>query len=335
MLRLVKGYWVKTDNNPNIRFMERFKDYKSGKRPRTLESYDNAFKVYLRYAGSAWPPTAELVQGFIQFCQEAGYAKNTVHNYYRVIKTWSLWLYRFGHIDANPMPLVDAPEQPRRRVPRAPRDQVIDAFFEFLEGRVEKALRLNQLRRRWEWVRDLALYSLMYDTGIRVGEVSRLELADIDLGHQTVHIHGEVKDHDERIIPFGKRCRGDLSLWLNVRDQIEGIPKGLQSIFLSRQRKRDVGPFTHWGIRQRIGRLCRTAHIERFTPHQLRHAYAGQSLANGASLEDLRESMGHSDLKTTSIYTLMHFEKRIERARQTSPRSNQQIRRNGDPSPRD
>lgn len=61
--------------------------------------------------------------------------------------------------------------------------------------------------------------------------------------------------------------------------------------------------------------------MDTFTPHQLRHAYANQSLANGASLEDLRENMGHANLKTTSIYTLMHVEQRRQRCLYTSPRS--------------
>lgn len=334
MLRLVKGYSVPTEANLNRRFMDRFLIYKSGKRPRTLTAYDSAFKIYLRFAGASWPPSPDLVGGFVHFCRKSGYAENSTHNYFRVIKTWCNWLYRAGHISANPIPLVDAPSQPRQRVPRAPKDEVIDRFFGFLESRVEQALRLGQLMRRWEWVRDLALYSLMFDTGVRVGEAASLEMADIDLALQTVHLR-ETKDGDERTVPFGKRCRGDLALWWDVRDQIEGVPKSLRAVFLSRERKRTLRGFTHWGIRQRITRLCRAAHIPRFTPHQLRHAYAGQSLANGASLEDLRENMGHSDLKTTSIYTLMHIEKRIERARQTSPRSNQSTNRDGPPSPRD
>jgi len=75
-------------------------------------------------------------------------------------------------------------------------------------------------------------------------------------------------------------------------------------------------------IRQALERHCREADVERFTPHTLRHAYAGHTLRNGGSLDDIQAQLGHADIATTAIYLKMPDEGRHARHAKSSPRKN-------------
>jgi integrase/recombinase XerC len=305
----------------NLLYIQKFLYYKATRSPTTVAFYRSGLSHYAGFAGDAWPPTPELVTGFIDICKERKYAKNSIHAYFRVVRAWCNWLARSGVIQVNPIPLVDAPRQPGRKIPRAPHDETLCRFFRFLEERVEEALRLNCLAERWEHGRDLAIYSLIFDTGLRAGEVVALDCDDVDLEGRTVLVR-ESKAGTQRIVPFGAYTKGDLVLWTGVRKRLP-VRGCVRSFFVRRSRCGEFKPLTYWSIHERLERLCRAACVDDFSPHALRHAYANQSLMNGASLEDLRENMGHSSLKTTSIYTLMHIEQRRQRSLRTSPRSNQ------------
>lgn len=300
--------------------IKKFLQHKSSRRPATLKFYRAGFKAYREYAGDAWPPTADLIDGFLADLKRQKYTDNTIFAYWRVIRAWCAWLYKSGVIDSNPIPLVDAPGQPRRKIPRSPKSDNLEIFFCFLEDRVEQAAMSNHLASEWRVVHDLAAFSLAYDTGLRLGELSALDLEDLDLEERTVLVR-DSKTGDQRIVPFGKHTKGDLRLWLRVRAGLK-LPETEAALFVSR--RRIGGGFRrseHWHIRNRLDELCELAGVDRFTPHMLRHAYANQSLSNGANLADLQASLGHASLKTTSIYTMMHLEQRRARSLETSPRS--------------
>jgi integrase/recombinase XerC len=297
----------------------KFLRHKSSRRPATLKFYRAGFKAFLDYAGDAWPPTAETIDGFLADLRRQGYTENTIFAYWRVVRAWCAWLYKSGVIQSNPAPLVDAPGQPRRKIPRSPRGDNLYTFFCFLEDRVEAAVIERKLADHWQAVHDLAVFSLAFDTGLRLGELSALDLSDLDLEQRTVLVR-DSKTGSQRVVPFGKHTRGDLALWERIRAGL-GLLDDQAALFVSRSRFGGFRRSEHWHIRNKLEELCQLAGVDRFTPHMLRHAYANQSLSNGANLADLQASLGHASLKTTSIYTMMHIEQRQARSLATSPRS--------------
>ncbi len=150
-------------------------------------------------------------------------------------------------------------------------------------------------------IRDRAMLELLYATGIRVSELIRLKMSDVNLKFNYIICHER-----ERVIPFGEAARKSLQQYLGTARaqlmQMEDCPwlfvncSGKQ---MSRQGfwKLLKGYATEAGIQEDI------------TPHTLRHCFAAHLLQNGADVRSVQQMMGHSDLSTTQMYVQMNIER--------------------------
>lgn len=147
-------------------------------------------------------------------------------------------------------------------------------------------------------LRDKALLELMYATGLRVSEVAKLNVNNINMDVGFLKVIG--KGSKERIVPIGRISIKALQLYLKkVRSQ---FMKDLltSNLFLTQQGK----PFTRQGIWKFIKQYAKGAGIEKnITPHTLRHSFATHLMANGADLRIVQELLGHADVTTTQTYT--------------------------------
>jgi site-specific recombinase XerD len=194
-------------------------------------------------------------------------------------------------------------------LPRAPHIDDLRRFFEVL---TEKA------SLRWQYCRDLALFSLAIDTGGRIGELAALTVRDVELGQGEIFIKAS-KTRRQRSSVFGPQTEDEVKQWLECRATLD-VPPHIAVFFVSKHRG-IWQPFTHWGMRQALRKWCKWAQIDQFNFHALRHAYAIFSLRNHADLIDVQHQLGHRRLSTTSIYTQVVNLGRYERHRKTSPRS--------------
>jgi integrase/recombinase XerD len=150
-------------------------------------------------------------------------------------------------------------------------------------------------------LRNRAMLTLLYHSGMRVSEVVALDIADADLQRTLVRCRG--RGGRVRTIPLADPARLALEMYLK-----DGRP------FLARNEDTDAGPLflNHRGTRlTRQGfwlimkDRAREAGIETaITPHTLRHSFALHHLGNGTALRDLKELLGHVNISTTQIYTL-------------------------------
>jgi integrase/recombinase XerC len=166
-----------------------------------------------------------------------------------------------------------APRRPRR-LPETP-------AVEEVEGAVDRAGRdAGPLA-----LRNAAVLELSYSCGLRSAEVVALDLADVDLDREHVHVRG--KGGKERLVPLGEEAAWRVGLWL--RDGRPALARGASdALFLSvRGRRLDTSV---------LRRLLRN-------PHRLRHAYATHLLEGGADLRTIQELLGHASLSTTQIYS--------------------------------
>jgi site-specific recombinase XerD len=165
-----------------------------------------------------------------------------------------------------------APRKPRR-LPEAPRLREIESAVDLLSGDDPLALR------------NAALVELVYACGLRSAEAVGLDLADVDLDREQVHVRG--KGGKERLVPLGEEAAWRLGRWLR-----DGRPRlardACDALFLS--------------VR---GRRLDTSSLRRLFPHphSLRHAYATHLLEGGADLRTIQELLGHASLSTTQIYS--------------------------------
>jgi integrase/recombinase XerD len=151
--------------------------------------------------------------------------------------------------------------------------------------------------KSWAGFRDRAMIEVLYATGLRVSELLKLKLEDVNLVDGYLVAYG--KGRKERVVPMGKTAIARTQQWLAVRP---GVLKGKPSsvLFLSPRR----AALSRMGFWKLLRRYALKAGIARpISPHKLRHSFATHLLERGADLRAVQAMLGHADLSTTQIYT--------------------------------
>lgn len=151
------------------------------------------------------------------------------------------------------------------------------------------------------WLRDRAMFELLYGSGLRVGELVCLQVGEVDLAARTVIVTG--KGGKVRQVPVGKKSWAAIldylpirTLWLQDQDET--------ALFVSTRKT----PLTTRAIQLRLIACAKRAGIEQHLhPHLLRHAFASHVLSSSGNLRAVQEMLGHSNLKTTQLYTHLDF----------------------------
>jgi integrase/recombinase XerC len=163
-------------------------------------------------------------------------------------------------------------------------------------------------------IRDRALFELAYSSGLRLSELSGLDVASIDLATGEVRVWG--KGSKERIVPVGEPAREAIRAWLKVR---AGLPvKDADAMFLSRSGRR-IAPraiqrrLADWAIKRGLGR-----HVH---PHMLRHSFASHVLQSSGDLRAVQEMLGHASIASTQVYTHLDFQYLAKIYDQAHPRA--------------
>ncbi len=144
--------------------------------------------------------------------------------------------------------------------------------------------------------RDRALLELLYATGMRVGEITRLDLDDVALDADRIRVLGKGKR--ERIVLVHPRARDAVKVWR--RHLIAGKSRKGPALFVNRR----GGRLSERGVRYVFSGICRRlGRGKHLSPHMIRHSFATHLLASGADLRTVQELLGHSNLSTTQVYT--------------------------------
>lgn len=240
---------------------------------------------------------------------------------YGHIRAFAHWLHRTERVATDPLKGIVRPRKVEI-LPRAPKESDIKGLLAFLESRVECALQkdptFSTTGDAYRDVRDLAIFSLMFDTGLRVGEVCNLDVLDIDFEEMSAFI-GKAKNRKQRYVMFGKLVKANLKLWLIARKALD-LDEKLQALFVSEYGQ--WGRVTRNGIELALKARCKAARVRPFTPHQLRHAHATQSIQNGQNIADLQAQMGHSNIVMTARYFMLPSTGRQKNHLKTSPLDN-------------
>lgn len=152
--------------------------------------------------------------------------------------------------------------------------------------------------------RDRAILELMYSTGLRNEEVTRLDVQDLDLAAGTVNVR-RGKGGKARVVPLGEKASAALLDYLQHSRPGFAQSPGSVALFVASDQNTYAGHrLTTYAIRCILHRTARKAEIHRgVTPHQLRHACATHMLRAGAALPYIQQLLGHARIDTTEIYT--------------------------------
>ena len=263
--------------------------------PHTLAAYRSDLEQFARFlSGERVPPSPEAVdhlaiRRYLAHLHK-GHAKSSIGRKLSALRALFRYLMREGSLERNPAELVSTPKKEKRLPFHLGIDQV-EALVGAPSGADERALR------------DRAILETLYSCGLRVSELTGINVADLDLSGGVVRVMG--KGGKERIVPVGSYARQALRAYLTER----GEPAPGDPLFLNSRR----GRLTRRSVARIVDRhMLLIAAMRKVSPHTLRHTFATHLLEGGADLRAIQELLGHASLSTTQKYTHVSIDKLME-----------------------
>jgi len=220
-----------------------------------------------------------------------------------VLKDYFSWLTKQNYLLANPASELELP-RPEKRLPQeALSTSQINALLNVPD--VTDPL----------GVRDRAILEVLYSTGMRRGELTTLEISDLNHERNTLQIR-QGKGKKDRVVPVGARAMNWLTNYLeNVRDKLL-LEANERALFLTSYGE----GFNPDVLSRKVTKMIKQAEIERSgSCHLLRHTCATHMLEGGADIRFIQQLLGHEKLETTAIYTHVSIEQLKEVHRKTHP----------------
>jgi integrase/recombinase XerD len=210
----------------------------------------------------------------------------SINTYVRGVKRYWSWLERKQIIQQNPLRSVVTPKLPNR-LPKVLTEEQLEAIFKVIEAKDAHTLSFCGAR-------DMAIFMLLLDSGIRLTELTALTQNDVDTKNGTLKVLG--KGGRERVAFITHETASAIGFYCCF---MRPKPRGENRLFLTLYGE----PLTASRLQKVLERYGQRAGIpQRLSPHKLRHSCASLSLKNGANLEYLKRTLGHTDIKTTEIY---------------------------------
>ncbi len=246
--------------------------------------------------------TLRTVRGFLGALSTQGLKTSSLGRKLAALRSFFRFLNREGLLQGNPARPIRAPAKSKSLPPVLTVDEAA-RLLETPGGPPRSPLR------------DRALLELLYSSGLRVSELSGLNLEDLDLPGGSVRVRG--KGRKERIVPVGRKAVEAVQAYL-ARER-RGNAGEEAAIFLN---VRDGGRLTSRSVHRLLGaRALRQGWPRRISPHALRHSFATHLLAGGADLRAIQEMLGHRSLSTTTRYTRLDTEQLTRVYESAHPRS--------------
>jgi integrase/recombinase XerC len=284
--------------------------YERNASPRTIHEYRNdieQFRQFLTPPGEKTLPLDQIdhkiVREYVSTMYDRGLEKSSIARKLAALRTFFKYCMREGFVKNNPAQLVKSPKLPKR-LPAVLTAEEMNAFLDNLAAPPRRAGKPPTAKQRdAERVllkRDRFILELLYGSGLRVSELTGLNLSNFDRWGQMVRVLG--KGRKERIVPYGDKAKTAMENYLPVRDEILAGAKepDADAVFLNRKGKR-LDPHAVRALVKKYARVCNVNWD--LHPHSLRHAFATHLLADGADLRAIQELLGHASLATTQRYT--------------------------------
>jgi len=273
--------------------------------PRTCEHYLRDLQrlaVWLVESGTErWGNlTSHEVRRYVARLSKDGLGGRSIARHLSAIRRFYQYLLREGLVKDNPALDIRAPKSGRR----LPKVADVDQLNHLLDVNPDDPLE----------IRDLAMFELMYSSGLRLSELAGLNLTALDLSGHEVRVLG--KGNKERILPVGGKAAAALGRWLACRKAFAG--EGEPAVFLSQRGSR----LSRRSIQARLARWGGVQGADqRLNPHMLRHSFASHMLESSGDLRAVQELLGHADIATTQVYTHLDFQHLARVYDQSHPRA--------------
>ena len=211
---------------------------------------------------------------------------STIHRLFSTIRGFHQYLCQLRITENDPSELL-VPPRLTRKIPTT-----------LLVEEVDKIIQAVDLTKKYA-LRDQAILSLLYASGIRVTELVELKLQNLMMDDGLIRVFG--KGGKERIVPIGKIALSFLILYLKELRPSNSKKGKSQGILFLNHRGGKLTRMSIWNILHE--NTLRAGITKKVSPHVLRHSFATHLLEGGADLRSVQEMLGHSDITTTQIYT--------------------------------
>jgi len=247
-----------------------------------------------------------LIRVFLASLYRGKMKKVTISRKVASLRAFFKFLLREGVIRYNPAQMVQAPKADKY----LPSFLSIDEVFSLLKVKFEPGV---------SGLRDRAIIEFLYSSGVRVGELTGLNVADIDFSNSLVKVRG--KGRKERIVPVGGPALSALRAYIDGRTETGKNKTGTYEespLFLNRAGSR----LTPRSVRRIIDKYITLSGIgKKISPHALRHTFATHLMDAGADLRVIQELLGHESLSTTQKYTSVSVTRLMEVYDKSHPRA--------------
>jgi integrase/recombinase XerC len=305
--------------------------------PHTILNYGKDLRQFQEYL---WPPgmqppglteiTHTIIREFVGHLHDQGLEKSSIARKLAALRSFFKYCVREGMLQENPARLVPTPKLPKRLPTVLSAEEMVGFLDRLAEmgapATGSPAPPLGKLGRETAGAalpaagpagahedglflrRDRALLELLYAAGLRVSELTGLNLVDIDQKERILRVRG--KGNKERIVPYGSKAQEALDKYWSLREELllqkaaarggRRGPAHMQAVFLNYAGRR----LTQRSVGRIVKKYVRLVNINwDLHPHSLRHAFATHLLADGADLRAIQELLGHQSLSTTQKYT--------------------------------
>ena len=279
---------------------------------KTREAYQHDMNMLLKYCIEKEIPAWNKLDGrqlssFIASRHRNGIGGKSLQRNLSAIRAFYRYLIRLGLANRNPAQGIITPKTSKR----LPRTLDVDQTGQLME--IKDTAPLS--------IRDKAILELIYSSGLRLSELTGLDIGGIDLADAIVTVAG--KGNKTRKVPVGKQAIQSLRLWLAIRDNY--ARDGEKALFVSQRGMRISTRsvqlrLQQWAIKQGL--------VTHVNPHMLRHSFATHILESSGDLRAVQELLGHADISTTQIYTHLDFQHLAKVYDRSHPRA-KKVRREG------
>jgi integrase/recombinase XerC len=241
--------------------------------------------------------------------KDKGSSNSTISRRSSTARVFSTWAFQKGLIKTDPAIRLISPKV-NKTLPNVLGQKQANTLMQTASNMIDEE---NSVSIR---MRDHAILEVLYSSGIRVGELTGLDIKDLDFSRCTMRVIG--KGNKERVVPFGQPAKDALRTYIDEsRSEFTNDKSGNALFIGSRGKRLD----TRQVRRIVTSAILRVEGAPEISPHDLRHSAATHMLEGGADLRIVQELLGHSSLATTQKYTHVTIERLREVFTNAHPRA--------------
>ena len=291
--------------------IEQFLDYIRYERnlsPQTVLTYEHSLhdlESYFKGLDDSldWKSIdSDIIRDWLAFMLDKGAKATSVNTALSAVRSFFRFALGRKLVEKNPAHLIEGPKK-SKPLPQFVREKEMNELLDDIEWGTT-----------YKDVRARTIILMLYETGVRVSELTGLDDADIDFTTGQLKVTG--KRNKQRIVPFGEELAAVMQQYRELRDA--QVVRQSEALLLTEKGERMTRCQVYGIVRRNLSMVTT---LKKRSPHVLRHSFATAMLNNGAGLESVKKLLGHESLETTEIYTHTTFEQLKRVYKEAHPRA--------------